>query len=211
MPVRKPPKNFRSLTGAFYSLKNEKTIYFESKLERDLFLTLEFDKTVSSYEEQPVKLFYERNNRTYPYTPDCLVHYNNDQLPCIIEAKYSDEIKEKKVFLKQKFDQIERYLYENDFTFKLFSELDIDPIALENMNFIYNYVTVRNQNKAKDVFEKLSNIKSSSYTEVLEVFSHNKYEQAEYIPYIWYLVLIKKLEIDISKKITKDTMIKVVA
>ena len=34
MPVRKPPKNFRSLTGAFYSHKNKKTIYFESKLEK---------------------------------------------------------------------------------------------------------------------------------------------------------------------------------
>jgi len=210
MPVRKPPKNFRSLTGAFYSLKNKKSIFFESKLERDLFLTLEFDSTVYKYEEQPMRLSYEKDGRTYRYTPDCLVYYINDRLPCIFEAKYSDEIKEKKVFLKQKFEQIEKYLYENDFEFKLFSELDIDSIALENMNFIYNFVMIKNKNKVQDVINKLSGLEALSYQEILDLYTDNKYTQAEYIPYIWYLVLIGKLEVDLTKKISKKTILRII-
>ncbi len=208
MPVRKIPKNFRSLTGSFYSLKNKKSLLFESKLERDLFLTLEFDQEVTEYEEQPVRLSYERNGRTYPYTPDCLVHFKNKN-PCIVEVKYSDEIKEKKVFFKQKFDQIEKYLHNNDFDFKLFTELDIDPISLENMNYIYNFVTIRKQEKVEEVAKKLKNIHSIAYGDLLQIFSHDRYERAKYIPYIWYLVLTEKLSIDMSKKISHNTILEV--
>ena len=208
MPVRKIKKNYRSLTGKLYSLKNQKSIYFESKLERDFFLTLEFDKDVISYEEQPVRLSYERNGRTYPYTPDCLVQYT-DRLSCIVEVKYSDELKDKKVFLKEKFDQIEDYLNLNDFDFKLFSELDIDPIALENIHFIYNYVTIRNKHIVSETFEKVKDMDSITYIKLLNALSTNRYKQAEYIPYIWYLVLIGKLEIDLSRAICDHTIIKV--
>lgn len=209
MPVRKPKKNYRSLTGKFYSLKNEKSIYFESKLERDFFLTLEFNKDVLSYEEQPVRLSYTRNGKTYPYTPDCLVHYAS-RPSCIIEVKYSDEIKEKKVFLKQKFDQVEEYLNQNEFDFKLFSELDIDPIALENMHFIYNYVTIQNKRMIEETLKKIKVMHTAYYKEILNQISDNPFKQAEYIPYIWYLVLIGKLEVDLSKTITDSTTIKVV-
>ena len=49
MPVRKIQKNFLSVTGVFYSLKNKKGIAYESLLKRDYFLFLEFDNTVLSY------------------------------------------------------------------------------------------------------------------------------------------------------------------
>lgn len=209
MPVRKIPKNFRSLTGSFYSLKNKQSLLFESKLERDFFLTLEFDSEVTGYEEQPVRLRYSRNGRTYPYTPDCIVHYK-DKLSCIVEVKYSDEIKEKKVFLKQKFDQIEEYLENNDFTFKLFSELDVDMVVLENMHFIYNYVTIRNQDKVLEIGKLLDTLKNITYSDLLSTISSDAYQRAEYIPYIWYMVLIGKLKIDMHKKISQDTLLEVI-
>ncbi len=208
MPVRKIPKNYRSLTGSFYSFKNKKSLLFESKLERDFYLTLEFDHEVAGYEEQPVRLSYQRNGRTYPYTPDCIVHYKNKN-SCIVEVKYSDEIKEKKVFLKEKFDQIEAYLEENDFTFKLFSELDIDLVALENMHFIYNYVTIRNQYKVDELIKVLESIESITYGNLLMMLSPDRYKRAEYIPYIWYLVLIGKLKINLSKSISHETVLEV--
>ena len=209
MPIRKIPKNYRSLTGAFYSFKNKRSLLFESKLERDFFLSLEFDKEVTSYEEQPMKLSYRKNGRIYPYTPDCLVHYI-DKKSCIVEVKYSDEIKEKKVFLKEKFDQIEEYLEENDMTFKLFSDLDIDSVSLENMHFIYNYVNIRNQAKVEEVKRALDGIDSISYEELLLSLSHDRYKRTEYIPYIWYLVLLGKLQIDFQKKISPNTLLEVV-
>jgi len=193
MPVRKIPKNYRSVTGTFASIKNKRNIFYESLLERDFFLLLEFDKTVSSYEEQPIKLYYDRYGKKTKYTPDCLVYYNNDKLPCIHEVKFSNEIKEKKVFLRQKFE-----------------EMDIDEIYLDNIKFIYNYSVIRNETKIKyfkTLFKKFDEI---SYIDFLNQYSTNRYEQAEAIPYIWYLVLQNFLEIELTKKISKETILKVI-
>jgi hypothetical protein len=136
------------------------------------------------------------------------VHYNNKP-SCIIEVKYSDEIKEKKVFLKAKFDQIEDYLQNNDFDFKLFSELDIDSITLENMQFIYNYVTINNNKKVEEVHKLIMGFEHITYKELLCKLSNNNYKQAELAPYIWHLVLIGKIEIDITRPIANDTIMKV--
>jgi len=208
MPVRKPKKNYRSLTGMFYSLKNKKGIFFESKLERDLFLTLEFNKNVTEYEEQPLSLKYTKGNRTYPYTPDCLVHYIKDA-PCVLEVKYSEEIEANKEVFKYKFDQIAYELKKKKYLFKMFTEKDIDDTALGNMNFIYNYVTIKDQSMINETYQKLQLIGSSSYTEILSKLSLDRYKQAVYIPYIWYLVLIGKLTINMHKPITLQTYIKV--
>ena len=208
MPVRKPKKNYRSLTGMFYSLKNGKGIFFESKLERDLFLTLEFDKNVISYEEQPMTLSYKKGTRTYPYTPDCLITYH-EGLPCVVEVKYSDEIEEKKEEFEFKFNQISKTLHKKEFTFKMFTEMELNEVAIENMNFIYNYVTIRDYNMVEDIYQRVLSIGSLCYHDLLSMLTQDKYTQALYSPYIWYLVLIGKLHIDIDEKITPQTYIRV--
>lgn len=208
MPVRHPKKSYVSSTGLFYSLKNKKSIMAESKLERDFFITLEFDKSVESYEEQPLSLSYLKNNRSYKYTPDALVQYKPeyDKQPCIFEVKHSSELKKKKVLLKEKFDQIEEYLINNDMEFKLFTEIDLNPPSLENMKFIYGYVSYSDElliNEAKQLVEK-----EDTYKNILNRYSSDKYLQAKITPYIWKLVLLGYLEVDLSKKLSMDTLFK---
>lgn len=89
MPSRKIPKNYRSVTGTFPSLKNNSNISYESLLERDFYMLLEFDSNVKEYEEQPFTIKYQRNNNTYKYTPDVLVHYYDNTLPTVYEIKMS--------------------------------------------------------------------------------------------------------------------------
>ena len=48
-PQRQIKKNYRSITGHFPSIKNNRSVAYESKLEKAFFLTLEFDDTVESY------------------------------------------------------------------------------------------------------------------------------------------------------------------
>lgn len=138
MPVRKIKTNNFSVTGSFYSFKNERHINFESSLERDFFLLLEMDDAVQSYEEQPLTLYYTYLNRKTRYTPDCIIHYvNENESSCIVEVKPSKIVKNRKVFLKQKFEQIEKYLHDNDMRFKLITEYDIRTQRLENSKYIY--------------------------------------------------------------------------
>ena len=57
-------------------------------------------------------LNYADSNSKKRYTPDVLVHYKPslNKIPCVFEVKMSDEIKEKKVFFEEKFNQIEKYI-----------------------------------------------------------------------------------------------------
>ena len=48
-PQRKIKKNYRSVTGHFPSLKNGKSIGFESLLEKSYFLSLEFNDDIIFY------------------------------------------------------------------------------------------------------------------------------------------------------------------
>ena len=71
-PVRKIPHRTRGVRGYFYSLKNDRRVDYESLNEQCLMKILETDPSVVSYCEQPLKLEFRWNNRTYPYTPDLL-------------------------------------------------------------------------------------------------------------------------------------------
>lgn len=211
MPVRKIKKNYRSVTGYFASIKNGRNVAYESLLERDFFLLLEFDRLVSSYEEQPLRLSYHYGNRDIPYTPDALVQYHDETLsPCIFEIKYSDEIKEKKVFLREKFEQIENFLRLNDMEFKLFTELDIRTQFLENAKMIYYFASINDMyyderiNKINEILEVDDTM---SITECMNRLSPNRYDQAIYLPYLWHLIFIGKVCIDMDSKITNDSLI----
>lgn len=73
-PQRKIQKSYRSVTGHFPSIKNNRNVAFESTLERNLFLTLEFNKEVESYMEQP-QINIQHNGRIKIYSADCYVKY----------------------------------------------------------------------------------------------------------------------------------------
>src|SRR6266699_1506223 len=81
IPVRSVPKNYRSLTGLIPNTRTQSMTAFESSLERDFLLLLDFDPDVEFYEEQPVKITYhDESGRRRIYTPDVLVRYRIDHL-----------------------------------------------------------------------------------------------------------------------------------
>ncbi|WP_067178182.1 heteromeric transposase endonuclease subunit TnsA [Sulfurospirillum sp. UCH001] len=209
MPARKIPKNYRSSTGIFQSYKNNLSIAYESLLERDFYLLLEFNQEVVAYEEQPFTIRYLRNNATYKYTPDCLVyfHASNKKLPCVFEIKYSSELKEKKAFFEEKFNQVEQYLLENDMDFKMFTELDVDPTYLANAKLLYSYANLQNQRLLSSILEISSKYGELSLNALLNHISTDRYIQAENLPYIWHLVFQNKLKIDMFSPINNQTMV----
>lgn len=76
MPVRKIPKNYRFLTGVFGGTKNVGKASFESPLERDLQILLEFDPDILEYEAQPVRIpRTDGKGRARFFTPDVRIVY----------------------------------------------------------------------------------------------------------------------------------------
>lgn len=137
---RKIKKNYRSVTGHFPSVKNNKSIAFNSKLEKELFLTLEFDGNVISYQEQPqIEIFF--NGKTKIYSADCYIH--RTQLSkikdSIVEVKYTTELEKEKEYFDKKFTAIRESTNKLNLDFIIFTEVIFPEIYTSNIDFLYRY------------------------------------------------------------------------
>lgn len=208
MPVRKILKNYRSVTGRFYSLKNGRAIAFESTLERDFFLSLEFDDSVDVYEEQPVTINEEREGRTARYTPDCLAHHI-DGSETLYEVKYVADLEKDAAELAPRFAMARRYVSGRNMEFRVVTELDIRGTRLENQKFIYGFSSPpKNFDSFRyEITDSLE--KPLPFESLLSRLSSERSRQAVYIPIIWHLVFTGELTIDFEVPINNKTIIQV--
>lgn len=208
MPVRKIPKNYRSVTGRFSSLKNGMAIGFESTLERDFFLSLEFDNSVDTYEEQPLVISEEINGRMAKYTPDCLAQHI-DGSETLYEVKYVADLEKEAEELAPRFTMAERFVSERNMRFRVVTELDIRGTKLDNQRFLYGY-----SSPPKDIdnlrHDIISVLKDPLPMEaLLSGLSTERMRQAAYIPAIWHLVFAGTLLIGLEVPISNKTIIQV--
>jgi hypothetical protein len=144
MGTRKITFNDRSVTGSFNSDKQEKRIDFESKLERDFYSVLEFDKSVKTFLEQPLGIEYRCDkgiNRIY--TPDVLVTFvNPNRQPWLCEVKYKADVKENFETYRSKFLAAIKLCLENNWKFKLIDE-SIRDDYFRNAQFLLPYSKVK--------------------------------------------------------------------
>lgn len=211
MGVRKIKKSYISSTGHFKSYKNDKLIEYESILERDFYMTLEFDDEVLSYEEQPLRINYEyKDGISYRYTPDCLVTYH-DNTQKYFEVKYANNIRDD-IELKEKLDFLIAYFTEHiNIDLEIATDENIDSIYLENLNFLYNFAYLKEDKEKYSYIENtLENLKDDTTVEqLLMLLSNNKMEQLRYLPYVWNYLFINTYIIDLDKKLTNKAVIKI--
>lgn len=213
MPVRKIPKNYRSITGYFPSLINNRSIAYESSLERDFFLLLEYDRDVLSYEEQPLVIAYHQGGIDRTYTPDCLIFYKEhlDKKPLIAEIKYTSELEEKKVELDEKFHLIEQHAAENDMSFRVLTEKDIRGPYLDNLKFLNKFLRIPPD---FDCYKQViaSNIQERENVTVLELMdmlSVEGIEKAKALPTFWYMVRIGAIKTNLTIPLSNNSILEV--
>ena len=209
MSARKIKKSYISCTGYFASYKNKTQIAFESVLERDFYMLLEFDDNVVSYAEQPITINYEyKDGSKRRYTPDCVVSYK-DRSERYFEVKYASEIRND-LELKEKLDFLKEYFYdENNLYFDIFTDEEIGKIYMENLKFLYKFAFI------PDDFEKMSTInallnqrESLCVKEILNIVSDKQVEQLRYLPYIWRYVFLNNNVVNLYEKLTMNSILK---
>ena len=124
-PVRKSQTVYGSISGN-YSFRGEKTIWFESTLERDFLLKQEFNGNVVDVVGQPVSITYitELGNES-TYTPDFLVQFYETkchQPPLLIEVKPIQKLKKDWTILKPKLKAGLEYAHDQGWNFKIYDE-----------------------------------------------------------------------------------------
>ncbi len=208
---RKGGYTYGSSSG-YYPFRGEKSIWYESLLERDLLILLEHNDMVLDVQEQPVTIEYiNHNGNTVTYTPDYLVTFkplplHGTQSPypksLLIEVKLHKELKKKFHEYRPRFKIATRYAQKNDYIFKLYDDKRIRGTELENILFLKRY--------SKTLFDKteehriLNYLKSVGHTQIdhlLEALYATKIKQAIALSQLYQLIYHKKIGLDIGQSI----------
>ena len=215
MPVRKIPLRYSSVAGVAPSQKNQRLHEFESTLERDMIALLEFDRSVSLFEEQPVRIeFLDEGGKLRSYTPDLLVHYQTDRPPGIwlkprlIEVKYRAGLWAEWTTLRPKFRAAVRYAADRGWDFKIMTEKEIRTQYLGNVRFLNRYrwahVELGYICRLQELLELLP---GTTPAEIIQLAVRDPFKQAEYLFALWHMVALGLVGIELTYTLTMQTPI----
>lgn len=193
---------YGSVSGHF-AFRKEKSIAFESTLERDLLTILEFNDSVSDVIEQPMTIEYTNDNgRDVTYTPDFLVFFNEpdadlmriQRKPLLIEVKPRDHLIEDWDRLKKKFRIGIKYAHANDMIFKVFDESRIRNTYLKNVLFLKRYKRSEyNKDVTMEILSLVHANGSLSVEHLLEHISVTQEQKGMTLGQVWNMVAHKQL------------------
>ncbi len=215
MPVRRVPKNYRSLTGFVANSRTQSMTAFESSLERDFLLLLDFDPEVEFYEEQPVKITYpDAKGRRRTYTPDVLVRYRIDPLqvrhPQILlcEVKYRDDLRQHWTDYRPKFRAAQRYARQQGWRFRVVTERHVRTPYLDNVKFLRSYQAMSiNAAYRTRILNVLLELEETDPASLLPALSQDRWQQAQILPMLWQLIAIRQIGADLSQPLTMQSRI----
>jgi TnsA endonuclease N terminal/TnsA endonuclease C terminal len=215
MPVRRIPKNSRSLTGKVIDFQSHRAVSFESALERDFYVLLDFDPAVASFEDQPVTIVYQEPigvRRTY--TPDVLVHYRLELIPqrhprsVLYEVKYRDDLRAHWQDYRSKFKAARRYARTQGWVLRLITEREIRTPYLKNATFLRQY-----QERELDggdrhrILDLLAKRGETSPETLLASASADRWERARLLPVLWALIATGEVGVDLTVPLTMHSCI----
>jgi TnsA endonuclease N terminal/TnsA endonuclease C terminal len=213
MPVRNIPKNHRRVTGFVASGVNANQVAFESTLERDFMLLVEFDQDVLSYEEQPVRIDYlSADGQARHYTPDILVTYRQTSTtpkhPLLVEIKYRRDLFACWRELKPKFRAARRYAKERGWTFKIVTEVEIRTPYLKNVKFLRQFQRRPvNPADANLLLQKASDLRSTDPESLLSAICPEVHNRAQFLPTLWQLIARRAIGADLNRPLTMQSPI----
>jgi hypothetical protein len=215
MAVRSIGTNRRSLTGHVSTDCGGKSLSFESSLERDLYIGLDFNPLVRSVEVQPVIVEYvDGVGRWRKYTPDALVHYRSDQphfplqRPMLTEVKYREDLWREWKELRPRFVAARRYASERNWRFKIQTEREIRTPFLENAVFLRPYRTMDiPADLTFPIKEYLRAVGESRPDAVIAATCASTQRRMEAISALWHLLSNRLVGADLSQPLTMHSPI----
>ena len=216
MKKRKIGYTYGSVSGHF-AFRKQKSIAFESTLERDLLTLLEFNDSVNDVIEQPLTIEYvNHNGRNVTYTPDFLVDFKEAEAsalkrlrkPLLIEVKPREKIQKHFSELKPRFKIAMRYARENDMVFKIYDESKIRTPYLKNIIFLKRYkrLTYKEEDRS-NILAYINSSGSLTIEATIEYLFISKEQKSMGLGHIWNLLANKILLCNFSKPLNKQTVV----
>lgn len=209
-----PPKQMRRIgptrrsVSGIYAFRGKTAIPFESTLERDFLIRMEFDLRVVDIIPQPVQIPFIANGQRYTYTPDYLVYFRQGTAPTealLAEVKPRSELREYWQSWKSKFRTALRYAKGRGWQFHIYDESRIRDQALANIRFL-------------DVYKRM-HLPPEMSVQIVEAFRKMGYASPgsiqvrhiagasgrEGIAHIWHLLATRRLDCNIDHTLNEST------
>jgi hypothetical protein len=208
VPVRKIPKNYLMVTGGFASRKNGRMMGFESLLERDYMILLEFDDAVERFEEQPVKIPFKKGVK--PYVPDLLIHYGPDhkpRRPLLAEVKHTSDLAKNREKYDPKFALAQEYAADRDWEFRVVTEKEIRTPRLASLKFLRDYLHVDPEpGHAECIIEALQEEgRPMALDALLDRLCESDSIRLQIVPVVWHMAALRQIVIDLEQPIDDKT------
>lgn len=209
-PVRKIGLNSRSLTGRV-AIGRKDSAAFESSLERDWLICLDFDPAVELILEQPFSIMYEVDGSERRYTPDVLARYRHSQEKSsvlVFEVKPYEKVRAEFSQFRARFKQMTRYCRERDWRFKIVTERQIRTPYLDNAKFLRKYRRMAEQSLYKE--QLLYSMRALGPTTpqalLASAYLHEEKRMAA-LTELWRMIALREIRTDFDKRLTMQSQI----
>lgn len=207
--VRKLRPTRRSVSG-YYVFRGKASVAFESTLERDFIIQMEFDSSVEEVIPQPCEIAFTGNKgRRYTYTPDFLVYFRDavNRPPMLVEVKPTEQWKESWRKWSEKWKTARRYAKEQGWQFRIMDDSRIRNQVLTNINYLTRYKRTAVSSDLTDALMKtVATGEYSSFGELLSAHA-NSGDSHQLKRTIWHLVANRKLDCDLSVELNDNTLL----
>lgn len=140
--IREPVKPTTGrVVGYFPSVKNNRSIAWESQLEQKACYVFEFSPEVLKYREQPLSIYYQCDTELLRYTPDFELTLVSGEL-VYVEIKPLAKLQDQEIQIKLK--AISDYWVNHNRKFILITDKELNhPILQSNLRLLRSYLRVQ--------------------------------------------------------------------
>jgi hypothetical protein len=204
--------NYRNVTGKYMSWKHAGgVVAFESTLERDLFILLNWNSRVDSFLSQPVTIDYDDGTKKRKYTPDVLIRYaNKNRPPLLVEVKHRKDLKKDWAELKPKFRAAIHYAKQHGMRFKIMTEVEIRTQLLKNIIFLEpfsKFERVEHDDVSLRITDTMAVLRQSTPRDLISSLMYSEENQAKALRWVWRFIYDGRLETDLTRPLTMNSPI----
>lgn len=209
-PVRPARTSRRALTGRV-SVAGSGRAGFESSLERDWLICLDFDPAVVIVREQPFSIFYDVDGRELRYTPDVLAQYclpGCEVSTVVYEIKPLAELRADFAKYRLRFKMAIAICREQGWRFKIVTENHIRTPYLKNAKFLRKYRGLPVQELYRDqLIYSLRALGPTTPQALLALaYTHHEKRMAA-LTELWRMIANRELKVELDTPLTMHSRI----
>lgn len=208
-PVRRIGVQSRSITGTMPDGNR-----YESSLERDFMLLLQFDPKVDVYTPQPLTVRYRGiDGAMHRYTPDGLIEWRTGMeigsvRPMLVEIKYREAFKGDWRRWRCLTRALVNFAESRGWDFAIFTERKIRTPALDNARFLQPYKRRLSTPETEEwILNLLEELIESTPATLVALLHRDKWNQALILPVVWKLLAERRIGFSLEEPLSMETSI----